>query len=202
MENQWVMFAMVIGVVVLIGGGFLLRYLQNNVLNPAGKGAEKITARTLTNYGRLRSFRVLRNLTLEVNGKTAYIENMLIGFFGILIVHTCGARGDFYGTVDGKDWILHQDSKRTTFPNPLLEQQKALAMLRSAFSKEKLYNLPMENLVVLTSRGSKTALYITHSGEILLPGKLRSYLDKTKFDKDLGLDVARIAEVVLANCQK
>lgn len=206
MDSAFV-FTVILAVLLVVGaGGYLLHYLSVNVLDPAGKGASKKTARILARYGRVRRFKTLTDITLTVDGKTATIETMLIGYFGIFLVHTCGARGGYYGTLDGETWIISEDAQqeggggsRKTIPNPILEQQRAMALLRSLFSKNKLYNIPMENVVYLSSKARKSGVYITHSGELLLPGKLPGYLDRTKFDRDAGLDVGRLAELVAAN---
>lgn len=185
---------------LLVGGGlaYLWVYLRNNVLNKEGRGAEKKTARILKGFAGIRRFKVLSDVTLKADGKTAHVENMLIGFFGILIVHTLGARGEYYGTLDGENWILSREEgqQRRNFPNPVLEQQRALALMRSILSKRKLYNIPMEYVVYMADKGKKTGLFITHSGEILLPGKLKGFLHKTKFEKDTGLDVNKVAEAL------
>lgn len=193
---EFLLLVLLLGLIVLGALGYGWHYLSQNVLNPSGKGAVRRTTGTLSKYAAIRRFKVLSDVTLTADGKTAHVENILIGFFGILLVHTCGARGEYYGTVDGEDWIITRDGTRATIPNPLREQQKAMAIMRTLFSKNKLYNLPIENVVYLSSKGKKTGLFITHSGQILLPGKLAGYLGKTKFDKDTGLDVQRVAEAL------
>lgn len=195
MDNSTVWIMIILGLVLAVSVVYLWVYLSANVLNPSGKNAYRATTRLLSRYAGIRRFKVLQNVTLSIDGKTAVVENMLIGFFGILIVHTCGARGEYYGTVDGDSWIITDDTKRTSIKNPLKEQQKAMALMRQVLAGNKLYNIPIENVVALTSRAKKTGLFITNTGQILMPGKLGGYLGKTKFDKDIGLDVEKIAAV-------
>jgi hypothetical protein len=173
--------------------------LSINVFNPDGKGAYRKTRRILGKFAMLRGFRVLTNVSIDYKGKSYPIENMLIGYFGILLVHTLGGRGEYYGQIDGKTWQRTLKEKKTTFPNPVLEQAEAMTALRALFSQNKVFNIPIENIVYMTNRAKKTGLFITNDNKIFLPGKLRAYLDKTKFEKDVGIDVGKLTEIIEKN---
>lgn len=190
---------LVIAALVIGSIAFGIRLLAVNVLNPEGRGAAKKTARLLGKFALIRGFRVLSNVNLRYKDKTFFIENMMIGYFGILLVHTLGGRGEYYGQMDGKNWQRVLDDKKTVFPNPAAEQEEAMTALRAVFSQNKVFNIPMENIITLTNKSKKTALFITNDGKIFLPGKLQAYLDKTKFEKDTGIDVARLAGIIEAN---
>lgn len=195
------MILILVSFVLVVGGtiAYVLYYLRESVWNPAGKGAEKRTSGTLKNFALVRRFKVLSGRTLHVKGEDYPIENMMIGYFGILLVTTCGARGEYYGTLDGDNWSVTLNDKKTTFPNPFKEQEKLIAAMRTLFSANNVYKVPIENLVVLSNRSNKTALYITNSGEILLPRKLKGYLQKSKFEKDAGIDIEQVAALLEQN---
>lgn len=182
--------------VAAIGLAVLWRYLSREALGASGKSAYKKTARILSRFALLRGFKVLTNVKAGSGGDAVVIENMLIGYFGILLVRTLGAKGSYYGTLDSDAWTLVRDEKKTVVPNAVKELEKNAAVLRAVFAKEKIYNIPIESIVYMANRSKKTALYITNNGEILAPGKLGGYLDKTKFEKDAGLDVLKIAAAV------
>lgn len=192
----YILLGIAIVATVAVGG----YYLKVNFLNPSGKGAEKAIARQLSKFAVLRGFKVKSHVRFSYRGDVYYVENMLIGYFGILFVHTLGGTGEYYGKMEGKTWSRVFRQQKYTFPNPLAEQQKAMAALRAVLSKNRIFNIPMDGIAVLTSRSNKTALHITNGGEILLPGKLKGYLDKTKFEKDAGVDVMRIVKL-LETCQ-
>lgn len=202
MDSGYLATVTILSALIAVSVGYLIYHLKINVLNSTGKGAEKKTAAILSKFGRIRGFKILSDITLEVDGKTAHIENMLIGYFGILLVTTCGRRGEYYGTLDGETWTVTDGeaenigTQKTVLPNPFPEQQRAIAMLRTVFSRGGVYNVPIEGVVYLSSRAKKTRLFITNAGEILLAGKLTPYLNKTKFEKDTGLDVGKLAELV------
>lgn len=186
---------------VLAGLLFLWRYLRKNVLNPLGKGAEKQTTGILKKFASVRGFKVLQNLVLQVDGKCAHIENLLIGYFGLLLVNTCGARGIYFGALDSADWniAIDDDKQRERIPNPFLEQEQATILMRSLFSRNNIYSVPVEGVVYMTSRSNKLEVHISNNGEILLPGQLKSYLGKSHFERDTGLDVDKIADLLLQN---
>jgi hypothetical protein len=190
------LFVVIVFGLALFGLLYLVHHLRRNVLNPSGKGAARRTRGALKRYAGIRRFRVLGDVKIGLKGKTAEIENILIGFFGVLLVHTLGARGEYYGTLDGAQWSVTLNEKRTAFPNPVLAQQKAEALLRGVFAANQLYSIPVEHIVYLESRGKKTGFFITNSGEVLLPGKLKDYLHKAKFDVDTGLDVDKVAKAI------
>lgn len=191
--------------VAVIATLVLIRYLRINAFNPEGKGAERHTTGILKRFGRIRGFRTLTDVHLSAGGKSAWIENMLIGYFGILLVRTVGRRGEIYGELDSATWtIVHGESekgiagKRVSIPNPLQELQQAAALLRAVLSKNKVYNIPIECVVYITNKSKQTQVFVTNSGEVLLPGKLSGYLGKAKFEKDTGLDIGRIAGILEA----
>lgn len=182
--------------VIIIVFFVLFLYLRHEVLEPGEKAAAKATRGILSRFGLLRGFKTLSNVVVKDNGGDVVIENMLIGYFGILLVRTLGARGEYYGTLDGEHWTLTAKDKKQILENPVKHLDREAAALRTALSKSKIYNIPIERIVYLSNKSRKTALYVTHNGEILLSGKLAGYLQKTKFEKDIGLDVKKIEDAV------
>ena len=171
---------------------FLFAYLRREMMDTRGVSAPRATARTLRNFAFLRRFKVLSN----IEAGDVMIENMLVGYFGILLVRTLGAKGDYYGTLSGEQWSVVLGNNKTRFDNPVLSLTRQEAALRTLLSQKKLYNIPIERMVYISNKSSKTTVSITNNGEILMPGKLAGYLDKTKFEKDLGLDVNQIATAI------
>lgn len=178
----------------------LLLYLKRNVLNPQGKGCEKNTAGILRKFGAIRDYKVLSDLTISVDGQTAYFENLLIGFFGILIVTTCGQRGEYYGSLTEERWTISSNdgADKQTIPNPFLQQNQAIALLRTLLAKNNIYKVQIENIVYISSRSGKTGIFISHDEEIVRPGQLGKYLARSKFEQDAGIDVAKLSELLLS----
>jgi len=184
---------MITAVCLLIAALLLLAYFRREMVDTRGKSAPKATARILSQFAFLRRFKVLSNANL---GDGLVAENMLIGYFGILLIQTLGAKGDYYGTLSGEQWSVVLNDKKTQFQNPVLQMQRQSVALRTLLSQKKLYNIPIECIAYISNKSSKTTVSITNNGEILMPGKLPGYLDKTKFEKDLGLDIDQIVKAI------
>lgn len=187
-------YLLIIGAVVVFM--VLFAYLRQEVIDVSDKSAAKATRGILSRFGLPRGFKVLSNVVLTDGSGETSIENMLIGYFGILLIRTLGTRGEYYGTLDSESWTLAAKDKKHVLENPVKRLEREEAALRAIFSKNKIYNVPIERLVYVSNKSGKTAVYVTHSGEILSAGKLSSYLEKSRFEKDAGLDVKKIASVV------
>lgn len=188
------LYVLIFGTVIIFVAIFA--YLRQEVFDTSGKAASKATRGILSRFGVPRGFKVLSDVTLDNSGEKITIENMLIGYFGVLLIRTLGARGEYYGTLDSESWTLVTKDKKLPLENPVKLLSREEAALRAVFSKGKAYNIPIERIVYISNKSSKTAVYVTHNGEILLGGKLSGYLEKTKFEKDTGLEVKKIADIV------
>lgn len=187
---------LVSAVLILIALLALLQFvwfLRVNVFNPQGKGAWKRTTRTLRRFALLRQFQVLDHVGLRDEEGAMEIENMLIGYFGILIVTTLGARGTYYGMPDSQEWSVVLGDKKQVFPNPIKQQKRQIAALRTLFTNHNIYKVPIERVIYFTNRSGKTEINVTDDGSMMLPGKLSGYLDRSWFEKDAGIDVKKLA---------
>ena len=189
----------IVGIPVLIAGIIALLYYFLHVRNTEGAGAVERTTRLLRRFAVMRRYQVLSNVRFTYKGRDYKIENMLIGYFGILLVHTLGGRGSYYGQMDGDQWQRVLEKDKNVFPNPIKQQEEAIMALRGIFAQNKVYNVPVERIVVLTDTSKKTLMYISHGGQILMPGKLKGMLNKSKYENDAGVDVARVAQVITEN---
>jgi len=183
---------------VLMAGTIFVgcRFLAVNKLNPTGKGAYKKTASTLKRFAVIRGYKVISNINFIHKGKQHYLENVLIGRFGILAVHTLGGRGEYYGQLESAEWRRQLNDKKELFPNPVIAQDEAVTALRAVLSQSKVYSVPIECLVVLTSLSNKTKMYITNDNRIFMPKKLGAYLGREKFENDAGVNIEEICAVI------
>lgn len=91
-------------VVLLIVGALLLRRYSLHRKGIYGK--QRVTA-ILRKYALLRYFKVLTDLEIPTgsNGSQKIrIENVLVGFFGLLVVASIDRKGEFYGKRADKSW--------------------------------------------------------------------------------------------------
>lgn len=186
--------AVVCGVAVLLIAAALI---QNSILLAKGQYGWRKVRGVLKRFASIRSFRVLSNLDLPHGSGTVHVENMLIGFFGIIFTESISKNGEYYGELKGERWIRITDKERTEFPNPLLRGEQAMSAVRELFSKDGLYRVPMEQFVVVARKSKKLKMYIG-GAEIVSLAELKKQLGKVKYEKDNNVDVDRISRLVLA----
>lgn len=190
----FIIIAVIVVLIPLLA--FLWRYLSINVLNPSGKGADAKTRKILRKYALLRNYKVLDNLTFEIKGKPVHVQNVLIGFFGLLFVETRGARGEYYGEVESPRWIFTQENKRQPIENPLYTGQMAIQAVRPALAAKKIFNIPMERVAVISNSSKKTAFYVTQTDLVFTLKKFKGYVHRSKFEEDKEVDVEKVAAVI------
>lgn len=196
--SRGILLVLILASIIILVWSF--SYLNKELFDPKGKRSAKTTARILKNFALPRGFKVLSNVKLKgQNGEDAVIENMLVGFFGILLIQTLGARGEYYGMLDGDSWSVALNGKKTALDNPVKALMQQEAALRALFARKKVYNIPIFRIAYISSTSVKTSLFVTHKGEILFGGKLSAYLGKSEFEKDTGLDVKQIVDSVLSD---
>lgn len=192
----WIILALiVIAIIIAVIIGW--NYLRWEILNPKGKGSDKATRRALLRYALPHNFKVLSNLEIDTGKGLATAENILIGFFGILVVRTCGQRAEYYGEMSGKDWaVIDNKGLKTRIPNPYYENEKAIQAIRALLAKNKIHNIGFENQVVMANKSDKTQVFVLHEDGIILKNKLSAHLNRAKFDEDKGVDPEKIAAVL------
>lgn len=201
---EWLYYLLGAAVAVLIIVGALL--LRRHSLHRQGIYAKRKATAALKKYALLRYYKVLTDLELPAAGpagssRTVKIENVLVGFFGLLVVTSIDRKGEFYGKRTDKSWTYMLNGEKNALsremvPNPIVQNQEVLAALREILSKEKVYNIPMEAIVVVAGNSKRTKLYISNCPEMFYLKELTKYLAKSKFDKDSQVDVEKLSELL------
>ena len=140
----------------------------------------KVTA-LLKRYAGIRQFKVLADLNLEYEGKKAHFDQVLIGF---------------YGQEQDEKWSRVDGSKKEYFPNPLIAGEKGIDTVRQIFSKNQVYNIQMEHLVVFAGARKKTEVYVKASAPVLKRKELQQLLGRVKYQKDNSVDVDQLAALL------
>ncbi len=182
----------------VVAGGFLwLRLAGRNE-----KGAHRRISAALRRFASLRGYRVLDNLTLQTEKGPLQADHLLVGYFGILVVSDLCQSGDYYGKIDDPTWACNTRGteenpgvRKGSVPNPLPEHRRFIEQMRSIFSKNGVYNISIDSLVVAAD--PRTTLYITGRGDrVLTLGELRGFLGKNKYSQDNGLDVEKLCKLL------
>jgi len=199
-------FEVVFGLVIMFAAAIALwalySYFAREKWNREGKGAEAKACSILKRYASLRNFKVLTGLRFETSSGHVEVQAALVGFFGVLILHTCGMRGEYYSDPTGKKWTIVYPDSRESFENPFLVQQRAVSAMREIFAKNKAYKIPIERATYISNRSKQTAVFFSTKEALIMPGRLRSYLDKEKFEQDANVDVAQIVSILEQYKQK
>lgn len=154
---------------------------------------KKVTG-ILKRFAGIRQFKVLTDLDLAFEGQTAHFDQVLIGFYGISFVTCMGESAAYYGQERDAEWSRVSDgNKKIVFPNPLLAGEKGIDTVRRIFSKNNVYNIQMEHLLVFAGARKKTEVYVRSSVPVLKRKELGQLLDKVKYQKDNSVDVEKLA---------
>lgn len=146
-------------------------------------------------HGGIRGWKTFENVILGEGGDGVAADQLVIGPFGIIVACDLHQKGSIYGELDAKEWIVSVGEEgretKTRIPSPYHQAQLCVEQLRSLLAKNKVYSVPVEILVPKTQ---KQGCYITGSGQHLLGTKeLKAQLEKTRFEKDNGVNVELIA---------
>ena len=196
---QWTILAAAVAAVILIL--ILIRLLL--VRNDRKKGVDgtKKVSRILKRFAGIRSFKVLNDLTLKTAKKNVHIDHILIGFFGIMVVNTQNLPGSIYGDGRGKNWthVVTKNGRetKTSFPNPLLENQQAVDAVREVLSTNGVYKVNIESWVVFTRK--KASLNLPKGLSVLGIKDFKKLLKKSRYSADGNVNVPQVASLLSAN---
>lgn len=199
---QWTILAAAVAAVILIL--ILIRLLL--VRNDRKKGVDgtKKVSRVLKRFAGIRSFKVLNDLTLKTAKKNVHIDHILIGFFGIMVVNTQNLPGSIYGDGRGKSWthVVTKNGReaKTSFPNPLLENQQAVDAVREVLSTNGVYKVNIESWVVFTRK--KASLNLPKGLSVLGIKDFKKLLKKSRYSADGNVNVPQVASLLSANSVK
>lgn len=196
MNLSFVLNMVSIALVVLaavIGILYLLHFLRYR----SGKLAHAKVAGALRRFGIIRNYKILENLHLRYGNREARIDCMLIGFFGILLVHAVNDTAEYYGDVGAPHWVKVMKEKRSKMENLCAKNTRDIELIREIFAKNNVYGIQLEGLVVFCGNVKKTIFGITGGQGLMNFKNFKAYLGKSKFEKDNDVDVPGLAELIL-----
>lgn len=160
-------------------------------------GHKKVT-NLLKKYAFLRSFKVLIDYKFEHKGKIVQIDNILVGFFGVIVVTDLNYSGEVYIEADkNSEWLNIKDNKKTRFENSLNQNIEYCNSIKMMLRKEKILNVQIESLVVFTD--NQVELYKPNKTPIILLKDLSKLLHLAKYEIDNEYDVDEIVEILNKN---
>lgn len=188
-----------IAVVAFCAAVFIAWYLMKNLRFTKGNYGKQTVKSILKRFAFPRKYKVLENVSMELDGKTQTIDFVMVGEFGLLFVSALQGKGDFYGDFSEEYWSFVDNEKKVRFLNPVKEMDKKLDMFRRLMAKKKVYNLKIESAVVIVGSKADAPMYLSHVGKeniVMTVNQFKKLLEKEKFEQDNSIDVAAVTDVL------
>ena len=188
-----------IAVVAFCAAVFIAWYLMKNLRFTKGNYGKQTVKSILKRFAFTRKYKVLENVSMELDGKTQTIDFVMVGEFGLLFVSALQGKGDFYGDFTEEYWSFVDNEKKVRFLNPVKEMDKKLDMFRRLMAKKKVYNLKIESAVVIVGSKADAPMYLSHVGKeniVMTVNQFKKLLEKEKFEQDNNIDVAAVTDVL------
>lgn len=188
-----------IAVVAFCAAVFIAWYLMKNLRFTKGTYGKQTVKSILKRFAFPRKYKVLENVSMELDGKTQTIDFVMVGEFGLLFVSALQGKGDFYGDFTEEYWSFVDNEKKVRFLNPVKEMDKKLDMFRRLMAKKKVYNLKIESAVVIVGSKADAPMYLSHVGKeniVMTVNQFKKLLEKEKFEQDNNIDVAAVTDVL------
>lgn len=188
-----------IAVVAFCAAVFIAWYLMKNLRFTKGNYGKQTVKSILKRFAFPRKYKVLENVSMELDGKTQTIDFVMVGEFGLLFVSALQGKGDFYGDFTEEYWSFVDNEKKVRFLNPVKEMDKKLDMFRRLMAKKKVYNPKIESAVVIVGSKADAPMYLSHVGKeniVMTVNQFKKLLEKEKFEQDNNIDVAAVTDVL------
>lgn len=188
-----------IALVAFCAAVFIAWYLMKNLRFTKGNYGKQTVKSILKRFAFPRKYKVLENVSMELDGKTQTIDFVMVGEFGLLFVSALQGKGDFYGDFTEEYWSFVDNEKKVRFLNPVKEMDKKLDMFRRLMAKKKVYNLKIESAVVIVGSKADAPMYLSHVGKeniVMTVNQFKKLLEKEKFEQDNNIDVAAVTDVL------
>lgn len=159
---------------------------------------KKEISRILRTMAPLREWKVLDGVTLSDKEGEVTADHLVIGPFGVLALSDIHRQGGYYGELRDEEWVVSTggedkvETLRMKVKSPVRNNQRFVAALRALLTKAEIYNIPVEALCPVTQRNIE--VYVTGANTAVVEaGRLRETLSRQKYQKDSGVDVAKLA---------
>ncbi len=147
---------------------------------------------TLKRFSYLRDYKVLENIT--INQHT--FDYIMVGSFGVLSVCFFDKKGELYGNESDENFILVDKKKnREKTENLIKKAKKDIDVLRVIVSKEKIYNLKIDGIIVVDEKKCQPFFSSADLPLVKLSG-LSKFLNQEKYDIDNKADTDKIVSLL------
>lgn len=179
---------------------FIVRHLlksrppkEHTVVVNSSTKAGKIAVR----FAKSNGFRIIAPAVVQGKNKTANLEAIVIGPFGILGIKGLGYYGNVYGTKDEAEWLnVTTLGARTKFPNPIVEGAADVRAIRDALFAKNIKMVPVEVANVFTAK--EVQLGVPRDAGHYTLKTFKAYLNREKFMEEKNFRVEKAEEAIRA----
>lgn len=200
--ETWAIALIIAGAVILLIVLLVLLYmLRSSLQRKNGVLAENLVTGKLNRFAKIRSFKVLENLTFP-SGKndTVTVDRVLVTFNHVLLFQIRSECDTIYGDAKDPTWVSIKTDKennttgRVAFGNPVRDAQRANDAVRRLLARNKLGKVQTEYYVVFGD--PKVTLSIGQGMPVLNYKALKALLSRSKYSEDGPVDVEAVAKLL------
>lgn len=188
-QLSWILTGIILALLLLLIIQKLMRIYGGEIRE------KKRISRILRRRAKLLGFEQLDACIFVTGSLKGWADHVLIGPFGVLLVYDLCWRGYYYGKADNPKWYIGElDKPRFKIENPLHSiAPQCMGRVRTLL-RDAVIRTQVETVVVLTQveRGKNGI----SAENVICTQDLGSYLTKSRFAQDNGLDTARALEVL------
>ena len=147
---------------------------------------------TLKRFSYLRDYKVLENVELGEH----IFDYIMVGPFGILSICFFDKKGELYGNESDENFILVDKKKnREKTENLIKKAKKDVELLRALVSKEKIYNLKIDGVIVVDDKKCQPFFSSSDLPLVKVSG-FSKFLNQEKYDIDNKADTDKIVSLL------
>ena len=197
MQENEVVWGVLFAVIVLsVLSASMLVYRKRRPVKK-NQGSTRKAGDVASQFARSNDFRIIRPAVLEGKGRTAHLDALVVGYFGVLGVKALGHTGEVYGNANENTWVqIAPNRERISFANPITEASADVRVVRDALFAAKIKAVPVEVAVVFTEKNIQLAL--PRSLEFYTTKTFHQQLKKEKYQKDAGIDLDAVEKALRA----
>ena len=181
---------------------YVVKYIRSRanaakVLQSGRKSKNFIYNLIATSFPRNNIFRNVLIPVPKSEGGNSYVSTdlILVNHGGIAVIKECREIGRIDNPVKG-DWIKTDSPVGESFPNPFEQNMAAMRAIEQIVKREKLYNIPIRNIVVF-SQANKNVQFKNKYEQLLLPGRVITAMRNMNQNRFLSyFEVRRTADAI------
>jgi len=167
--------------------------IKKSKISYSGFKGEIAVSRLLKQIAKNR-FIVMNDVLLPLYDNMTQIDHIVIGSFGVICIETKNHSGKITGGMENVYWNQKIGFKTHSFYNPLAQNNTHVHAVQYFLHKEKLFNVPIYNLVVFSS--NNVSIELNENNLPVIPVHcLEKYFKNKIFDKS-KIDVNKVVNAI------